>query len=103
MKRAYAPYTTLELIRESQHPYDTQLNESLNNVISKFAPKNRNYAHSMSLSNRIAIVIGCHNYGNLKFWREVYASLDLSMSADLINNLTVVDKIKKGKESIIHC
>ena len=97
MQRAYAPYTTPERIRESQHPYDTQLNESLNNVVAKFAPKNRTYAHSMSLSNRIAIVIGSHNYGSLRFWSKVYDSLSLPMSSALLNHLMFIDKKKKRK------
>ena len=94
---AYAPYTTPERIAESNHPYDTQLNESLNNVVSRYAPKNRTYGTTMSLSNRIAIVIGVHNLGHLGFWKEVYHLIGLPMSTDLHNNLLRKDGRKDLK------
>ena len=61
----YAPYITPERLLECLHPFDTQLNESLNNVVARYAPKNRTYGTTMSLSNRISIVVGIHNMGHL--------------------------------------
>ena len=65
LTKTYAPYITLERLIESLHLFDTQLNEALNNIVARYAPKNRTYRTTMSLSNRIAIVIGIHNMGHL--------------------------------------
>ena len=82
---------------ESNLPYDTQLNESLNNVVSRYAPKNCTYGTTMSLSNRIAIVIGVHNLGHLGFWKSVYELIGLPMLSDLYSNLLRKDGRKNLK------
>ena len=41
MMSVYATYITPERLLECLHPFDTQLNEALNNVVAQYAPKNR--------------------------------------------------------------
>ena len=94
---AYKKYTTPERLQESLHLFDTQVNESLHHVVSKYAPKHKNYSTTMSLSHRIAIVIGIHNIGHFAFWSSVFRKLGLHMSKDLINNLHFLDKQKNNK------
>ena len=94
---AYAKYTTPERLKESLHPFDTQLNESLHFVVSKYAPKHKNYSTTMSLSNRISIVVGIHNMGHLPFWTKVFERLQLPMSEDLVCSLTCLDRDKQTK------
>ena len=43
--------------------FDTQKNESMNNVIAYIAPKNKTMVHSMSLNNRISCVVGMYIFG----------------------------------------
>jgi len=33
----------------------------------------------MSLTNRVAIAVGLQNDGNLEYWRQVYAKLDMEL------------------------
>ena len=70
--QAYNRFTTPERLQESLHPFNTQINESLHHVISKYVPKHKNYSTTMSLSNRISIVIGIHNLGHYCFWKRVF-------------------------------
>ena len=47
------PFQTDKVLRESLHMFDTQKDESMNNVIAYVAPKNKTMAHRTSLNNRI--------------------------------------------------
>ena len=47
-------------LRESSHPFDSQINEALNNSVAKYAPKNRNFSRTKSLLCRIAFCVGVH-------------------------------------------
>ena len=80
---------------------DTQLNEALNAVIARYAPKNRSYGMSMSLSNRIAIVTGIHNMSHNCFWKEVFELLELQMTTSMHKNLNAYDRRKDLKRQYI--
>ena len=97
IREAYFPYITPERLLESLHPFDTQLNEALNNVIARYAPKNRTYGTTMSLSYRIFMVTGIHNLGHYRFWHEVFVLLGLDMPTDIKENLQRLDKRKIWK------
>jgi len=51
MKEAYEPFQQRHILEQSQHPYDTQKNEGMNNTVAKYAPKSKTYSRSMSLQN----------------------------------------------------
>ena len=95
--KTYQPYITPERLIESMHEFDTQLNEALNNVVARYAPKNRTYGTTMSLSNRISIVIGIHNMGHLSYWDEVFKRCRIESNIDLIDNLARMDNHKDWK------
>ena len=97
MIEAIAPYTTPERLLESIYPWSTQLNEALNHIVAKYAPKDRTYSTTMSLHNRISIVIGIHNCGHLDFWSEVFSKFKMNLNKDLVNNLSQQDNTKKRK------
>ena len=78
MKDAFEPWGLPERLIESLHGESTQLNEALNLLVSKYAPKTKTYGSSMSLQNRIAIAIGVQNYGQHKFFSLVYNELGKS-------------------------
>ena len=56
--------------------FDTQKNESMNNVIAYVAPKNKTMAHSMSLNNRISCVVGITIFGFNKYWKQVFPLME---------------------------
>lgn len=97
MVNAYSKYTTPERLIESLHPFDTQVNESLNKVASNYCPKDRTYATTMSFNNRLSIVIGIHNSGHRNFWEAVFNRIGLTMTSDLIDNLSQRDQTKSRK------
>ena len=98
MWKAYSPFIQPHRLQESLHPYDTQLNESLNQKVSKYAPKTKCFSTSMALTYRISIAIGVHNLGHLRFWEEVFSDLGIDMSINLRNYLFRKDKAKENKK-----
>ena len=95
--KTLAPYITPERLLESLHSFETQLNETLNNVVARYAPKNRSYGTTMTLSNRIAIIVGIHNIGHIGYWSEVFKRIGLRMMPDLQTNLERMDRLKDWK------
>ena len=57
--------------------FDTQKNESMNNMIAYIAPKNKNMAHSMSLRNRILCVVGISIFGFKTYWKQVFNLMEM--------------------------
>ena len=92
------PFIAPERLLECLHIFDTQLNEALHNVVlAKYTPKHRSYATTMSLHNRISIVIGVHNLGHRNYWTKVFHRLKLEMNGDLVDNLSQQDGTKNRK------
>ena len=57
--------------------FDTQKNESLNNMIAYVAPKNKTVVHSMSLNNRISCVVGISIFGFKTYWKQVFDLMEI--------------------------
>ena len=87
------PHRLLELL----HLYDTQVNEAMNQLVAKFAPKNECLGTSMALTHRVYVAVGIHNLGYHDFWKRVYDDLKLSMSSVLANHLLNKDKEKNRR------
>ena len=71
LKKILLPFQTYKVLKESLHMFDTQKNESMNNVIAYVAPKNKTMAHIMSLNNRISNVMGISIFGFKTYWKQV--------------------------------
>ena len=63
LKKNIFLFQTDKVLKESLHMFDTQKNESMNNVIAYVAPKNKTTAHIMNLNNRISCVVGMSTFG----------------------------------------
>ena len=98
MWEAYGPCILPHRLRESLHPYDTQTNESLNNMVAKYAPKTKSLGTTMALTHRINVVIGVHNLGLLEFWKRVYDKLEMEVSPLLHDYLETMDKNREIKK-----
>ena len=61
--------------------FDTQKNESMNNVIAYVAPKNKTMVHSMSLNNRISCVVGISIFGFKTYWKRVFALMEIQTTS----------------------
>ena len=61
--------------------FDTQKNESTNNMIAYVAPKNKTMAHIMSLNNRISCVVGISIFGFKTYWKQVFDFMEIQKSS----------------------
>ena len=57
--------------------FDTQKNESMNNVIKYVAPKNKKMAHIISRNNRISCVVGIYIFRFNTYWKEVFNLMEI--------------------------
>ena len=97
LKTIMDDYITMKRLRESGHGYDTQVNESLNNVVAWMAPKNKMHCATRSLQNRIAVAIGLVSCGLLEYHERLFKELGIHMSDETRHYLTVKDKARKKK------
>jgi hypothetical protein len=63
LKEKLQQFITLDRLIEVSHGLDTQVNESFNQSASWFAPKNKVYCASMSLTNRLSMAVGINTLG----------------------------------------
>ena len=61
--------------------FDTQKNESMNNVIAYVAPKNKTMAHSVSLNNRISCVVVMSIFGFKTYCKQVFDLMEIQKSS----------------------
>jgi hypothetical protein len=91
-----ARFITLDKLQEVAHPMDTQVNESMNNTISWLAPKNKCYAGSQSLKNRISIAVGINALGLHKYFKRLFHALGITMTRNITHFLSQKDR-KRAK------
>ena len=72
-------FSTDKMLIESMHKGNTQANESLNNILSYFAPKNINYARSSSFLYRVSINGGIQIDGYFQSFLNVFYELGISL------------------------
>ena len=95
---------TKEKLQECAHEFDSNINESLNNIVSKYAPKRKHFSKFLSLVTRVYIAAGVYLVRFHYLWTLIYAKLNLKIPINLemcwINKDST--KIKKyGKEHTI--
>ena len=68
----FEKYVTDEKLSECCHLFDTNINESLNNIVAKYAPKTKHSSKSEEL--RIIIYVACCIFliGDHGFWTEFH-------------------------------
>ena len=102
MSEIYSDFLAEDNLEQCRHGFTTQANESFNNAIASYAPKNRVYGTSMSLTNRISIAIGVKNMGSKKYWDQVYRKMNVKIPSRLSAFLLYTDNRssqKKKKEA----
>ena len=80
LKKTLFPFQKDNFLKESLHMFDTQKNESMNNVITYVAPKNKTMAHIMSLNIRISCVVGISIFRLKTYWKQVLDLLEIQIS-----------------------
>jgi hypothetical protein len=87
-------FITLERLLEVSHGLDTQVNESFNQSASWFAPKNKVYCSSMSLTNRLSMALGINSLGVAEYFQRLYIALGIVMTEDVRHFLAVKDSTR---------
>jgi hypothetical protein len=83
---------------------DTNMNEGFNNICTWFLPKNKVFAGSGSLNNRICIAVGINSIGVLPFYTKLLRKLGIAMTDNVHHYLECKEtarmkKIECGKTS----
>ena len=71
----------------------------MNNVIEYVAPKNKTMAHRMSLNNRISCVVGISIFRFKKYWKQVFALMEIQTTSTFEQLLLAETLNAKKKKS----
>ena len=77
----YLPNVSDFALRECAHTWDTQLNESINLSVAKYAEKRKTYSMSTSLTNRVSVAVGIRNEGYIGYWESVFERIGIQLGA----------------------
>jgi hypothetical protein len=75
-----ARFVTQERLNEMAHNLDTNLNEAFNNICTWFAPKNKVFAGTGSLTNRISFAVGINSIGIDVFFKRLFKKLGIAIT-----------------------
>jgi hypothetical protein len=85
-------FITKERLDEMAHDLDTNMNEAFNQICTWFAPKNKVFAGSGSLANRIALAVGIHSLGVEAYFRRLFKSMGIGLSDNVAYYLHTREK-----------
>lgn len=88
---------TQEKLTDIAHGMDTNANESFNNTVSWYAPKNKVYSGSRSLWNRIGIAIGVQSVGYEVYYKRLFKKLGIQISPNTLHYLAVKQKQRQKR------
>lgn len=94
-------FTTLERLKEMAHGLDTNMNEALNQIMTWYCPKNKVYAGSASLPNRLSIAVCIHSLGLELFFRRLFVKLGIALDANVEHFLHQKEKHRQRRLSKI--
>jgi hypothetical protein len=89
LEEKVAQFISFKRLKEVAHGMDTQVNESFNNTVSWFAPKNKVYFGTQSLTNRIGLALGVNTLGLLVYFKRLFAALHINMTDNVLHFLEV--------------
>jgi hypothetical protein len=87
-------FVTFERLKEVAHGMDTQVNESFNNTASWFAPKNKVYCGSCSLTNRLSIALGINSLGLTAYFKRLFMKLGINLTKNVLHCLEAKDRTR---------
>jgi len=94
-----ARFITIDALKEVAHSLDTCANESFNNTMAWVAPKNKVYAGSNSLCNRMSIAIGTKTLGIRDYYVGLFGKLGIVLTDDILHYLTVKSNVRQKRIS----
>jgi hypothetical protein len=101
LNRKLGRFFEFERLQECAHGMDTQVNESFNNTISWFAPKNKVYCGSTSLRNRISVAVGINTLGYVDYFVRLLKNMGIATTDNVRHFLEYKEKVRaKRLESL---
>jgi hypothetical protein len=97
LSQVISRFITPEKLKDIAHGMDTNANESFNNTVTWFAPKNKVYCGSMSLTNRISMAIGITSVGFLAYFQRLFAKLGIAMTPNVLHFLRQTNKFRLSR------
>ena len=98
ISKAFEPYISRDNLKMLNHEWSTQKNEAMNKSVSAYAPKDRTYCSTPSLSTRVEIAGAVQVAGNHRYWSRVYQKKNLLFDSTLSKHLKSIDD-KKTKSN----
>jgi hypothetical protein len=93
-------FITLDKLVEMAHGMDTNVNEAFNQICSWFTLKNKVFAGSGSLRNRIAFGVGINSLGYNEFFTKLFDSLGIALTDNVLHCLRIKEtRMKEAKLS----
>jgi len=80
LKQVFDQYANPSMMAQCNHPFSTQTNEALNNAVANVAPKTVCYSGTISLTCRIALVVGIHNMGHVHYLQSLFDVIGCTMT-----------------------
>ena len=90
-------FITMDKLLEMAHGLDTNMNECFNNICTWFAPKNKVYAASGSLRNRITFAVGITLVGVLQFYKRLFRKMGIPMTTNVEHYLQKKESFRLKK------
>jgi len=84
-------FNTEEMLQQSHHPYWCQKSESLNQMVTVFAPKDKHLLGSMSLSDQVALVVIIDSIGYAQGISAIMEEVGCTLPASTIEHLKQCD------------
>jgi hypothetical protein len=72
-------FVTDEKLRECHHGHSSQKNESLNNHIKRYAPKDKTYCQTTSLASRICLAVGIDSVGHEQYYKLLFSNMGINL------------------------
>jgi len=95
-----ARFVALKGLKEVGHGYDTNCNESFNNVVAWLAPKNKVYSTTDSLKNRVAVALGVNGMRHDAYFHHMFECLGIKMTPDVAHCIKVVHGKRERRSTI---
>jgi RIO-like serine/threonine protein kinase len=104
LQEKIARFITMDKLLEMAHGMDTNMNEAFNGICTWFAPKNKVYAGSGSLQNRIAFAVGVNSLGFKNFYKALCDKIGIQLTPNVEHYLLKkeskrINKLEKIRSS----
>jgi hypothetical protein len=93
-------FITQERLEEIGHDLDTNMKEAINQVCTWFAPKNKVFACTGSLNNRIAFAVGINSLGVDAFFRRLFKKLGIPLIDSVAYYLKTKEQSRARKKRL---